>query len=151
MDYILVENNTVKGHPTSLPKNWKDVSNFYLLDQRKLRQYGWFPVRVVTSSKSENDVVTGQRFEITETEVIQYEEIRQKTQSELQDEINSKWDNIRQERDTLLAETDWTQLADVVLKNLDEWRKYRQELREITLQPDPNQIMWPIKPETLIR
>lgn len=146
MDYILVQNNSIVGYPRPLPQNWMDVSNFHVLEEERIRQYGWFPVRVVTANKSETDVVTGQRFEITENEVIQYEEIRQKTQSELQDEIDGKWDNIKQERDKLLTETDWTQLADVVLKNLDEWRKYRQELRDITSQPDPNQIIWPTKP-----
>ena len=95
MDYILIENNTVKGYPTTLPQNWKDVSNFYLLDQEKLRQYGWFPVRVVPANKSENDVVTGQRFEIGTTEVVQYEEIRQKTNEEIQTETNIRWENIR--------------------------------------------------------
>lgn len=149
MDYILVENNTIKGYPTTLPKNWKDVSNFYLLDQQKLRQYGWFPVRVVPANKSENDVVTGQRFEIGQTEVVQYEEVRQKTQQELQEELNIEWESVRGERDKLLLECDWTQLPDVSLANINEWRTYRQALRDITTQSNPQQITWPIKPDTI--
>lgn len=146
MDYILIENNTVKGYPTTLPQNWKDVSNFYLLDQEKLRQYGWFPVRVVPANKSENDVVTGQRFEIGTTEVVQYEEIRQKTNEEIQTETNIRWENIRVQRDRLLLECDWTQLADVNLTNINEWKTYRQALRDITTQSDPKNVVWPTKP-----
>ena len=146
MDYILIENNTVKGYPTTLPQNWKDVSNFYLLDQEKLRQYGWFPVRVVPANKSENDVVTGQRFEIGTTEVVQYEEIRQKTNEEIQTETNIRRENIRVQRDRLLLECDWTQLADVNLTNINEWKTYRQALRDITTQSDPKNVVWPTKP-----
>lgn len=150
MDYILVENNSiVGGYPRELPKNWKDVSNFYLLDNTRLRQYGWFPVRVVPANKSENDVVTGQRFEIGTTEVVQYEEIRQKTQQELQEELNIEWENVRGERDKRLLECDWTQLPDVNLSNINDWKTYRQALRDITTQSNPKQITWPIKPDVI--
>lgn len=146
MDYILVQNNNIVGYPRPLPENWEDVSNFYVLDEERLRQYGWFPVRFVAANKSENDVVTGQRFEIEETEVVQYEEIRQKTQSELQEELNREWDNIRTQRNRLLEESDWTQLPDVILPNEGAWRNYRQDLRNITLQSNPKNIIWPTKP-----
>lgn len=149
MDYIEVENGEIKGYPRPLPQNWADVSNFYLLENERLRQYGWYPVRFVPSEKTNNDIVTGQSFVIEGTEVVQYEQIRPKTQDEINQEINQLWENIRNERNQLLLECDWTQLSDSPLtaEKKTEWFTYRQELRDITSQSDPNNIIWPTKPE----
>ena len=86
MDYIQVENGEVKGYPQPLPQNWADVSNFYLLEDERVRQYGWYPLRFVPAEKTENDVVTGQSFVIEGNEVVQYEQIRPKTQTEIENE-----------------------------------------------------------------
>lgn len=40
-------------------------------------------------------------------------------------------------------ETDWTQLPDVPESDQVSWREYRQQLRDITLQPDPFSLVWP--------
>jgi hypothetical protein len=60
---------------------------------------------------------------------------------------DSQWVLVKNQRDALLGESDWTQLADVVLTNKDQWTIYRQELRNITTQSDPFNIIWPSKPE----
>ena len=55
--------------------------------------------------------------------------------------------SIRQQRDLLIAQSDWTQLDDSPLKGNLEWLNYRQELRAITLQPDfPELVIWPTSP-----
>jgi hypothetical protein len=148
VDYILVENGEVKGYPQPLPRNWADVSNFYLLEDEQVRSYGWYPVRFVPAEKTDNDVVTGQSFVIEGNEVVQYEQIRSKTESEITEETNQKWENIRNERNRLLIESDWTQLPDSPLSSekKTEWSVYRQELRDVTSQLDPNNIIWPTKP-----
>ena len=57
-----------------------------------------------------------------------------------QEEINAKADelyalmplqDLREKRNQLLAETDWTQIGDVVLANKEEWKTYRQALRDL--------------------
>lgn len=151
MDYIQVENGEVKGYPRTLPQNWADVSNFYLLDNERLRSYGWFPVRVVSATKTDNDIVTGQSFVIEGNEVVQYEQVRTKTESEINEENTQMWESIRIERQQLLLESDWTQLSDVNLTNEQklQWQTYRQELRDITNQPDPKNISWPTKPDDI--
>jgi len=45
-----------------------------------------------------------------------------------------------------LKECDWTQLSDIPQTTKDLWSVYRQELREITNQPNPFNIEWPVKP-----
>ena len=54
---------------------------------------------------------------------------------------------IRQKRNTLLAESDWVMLSDVVLSNIDEWRAYRQALRDLPQTiTDYNNVTYPQKP-----
>lgn len=56
--------------------------------------------------------------------------------------------NIRNKRNKLLKETDWLFLSDVEILNSEEWKKYRQDLRDVPQQDSfPNKIIWPIKPK----
>jgi hypothetical protein len=57
-----------------------------------------------------------------------------------------QWKSIRTERNTRLADSDWTQLSDAPVDAAD-WATYRQELRDITGQEDPFNITWPTRPE----
>ena len=57
-----------------------------------------------------------------------------------------QWAVVREERDRRIAETDWTQLADVSLDDPDAWATYRQALRDVTLQSDPYNIVFPDSP-----
>jgi len=69
-------------------------------------------------------------------------EVAELTEEELQSRIDSQWQVVRTQRNQLLKDSDWTQLADTpVDKTL--WATYRQELRDITAQPDPFNITWP--------
>lgn len=61
------------------------------------------------------------------------------------EDIAREWDGIRQERNRLLAECDWTQISDATADK-DAWAVYRQALRDITTQTDPINIVWPEKP-----
>lgn len=55
------------------------------------------------------------------------------------------WVDIRTKRNLLIVESDWMANSDVTMS--DEWRTYRQSLRDITTQSDPSNITWPTKPE----
>jgi hypothetical protein len=65
---------------------------------------------------------------------------------ELDERISDKWIEVRDERNRLLSECDWTQLSDAPVTDLQAWRDYRQDLRDVTLQENPFQIIWPDKP-----
>lgn len=58
----------------------------------------------------------------------------------------TEWPLVRAKRDRLIAATDWTQLPDVPLATKEMWANYRQSLRDVTLQPDPFNIVWPVAP-----
>jgi len=55
-------------------------------------------------------------------------------------------ENIRAERNRLLAETDWMALSDNTMTQA--WADYRQALRDLTAQEGfPYSVEWPTKPE----
>jgi hypothetical protein len=54
---------------------------------------------------------------------------------------------IRNQRNNLLAQSDWTQLPDVPQATKDLWSTYRQALRDITTQSGfPTDVVWPTQP-----
>jgi len=59
-----------------------------------------------------------------------------------------QWQSVRSTRDQRLSSSDWTQLPDVPLtaEKRAEWATYRQALRDVTSQPDPFNITWPVEP-----
>ena len=62
---------------------------------------------------------------------------------------------LRQERDRKLAETDWRDLPSYPGTDQDEWRTYRQALRDLPSTAEPQldengqltNVTWPTKPE----
>jgi len=58
-----------------------------------------------------------------------------------------RWEQMRRRRDFLLFESDWTQSRDVVLSNDDDWKVYRQALRDLPENIlDITNITWPVSP-----
>ena len=65
---------------------------------------------------------------------------------------------VREIRDRLLTESDWTQSRDVVLLNDITWKRYRQDLRDLPASAsftpkldsngnlDMSSVTWPLKP-----
>ena len=56
-------------------------------------------------------------------------------------------EELRNHRNILLMESDWTQNRDVVLSNDEEWKTYRQALRDITkTYKNQMEVVWPTPP-----
>ena len=148
MKYAYVEDGVVKESNRVLPINWKNVSNFNLLDEATLKSYGWFPYSFEPATIPQNCIGNGSSFEITDDEVIEIQLYREKSQSEIDSEINSLWVSVRQRRNIELTECDWTQIPDSPLSDevKEQWKIYRQQLRDITLQNNPRNIDWPTPP-----
>ena len=100
-------------------------------------------------------------------EVIEWNDTEQTQPTE--DEINAKLSELqnaepykllREERNKLIAETDWTQLKDISLDSIREknWKEYRQALRDLPNGSTPklnsygdldmSSVTWPDKPST---
>ena len=56
------------------------------------------------------------------------------------------WEQIRQHRNKLLIECDWTQGADVPSNIKDPWATYRTALRDITTAATTADVVWPTPP-----
>ena len=64
------------------------------------------------------------------------------TAEELQGRIDTQWQVVRSQRNQMLKDSDWTQLADSPVDK-KAWATYRQALRDLTKQADPFKITWP--------
>ena len=57
------------------------------------------------------------------------------------------WEQIRAQRDALLAASDWVGLTDVNVQNKQAWLDYRTALRNIpSTFKSPSEVIWPAKP-----
>lgn len=80
--------------------------------------------------------------------------VRDKTEQELEVELNRKWQEIRDQRDHILSLLDWRftryqsqiRLGITPTDDIEDLDTYAQELRDITLQSDPYNIVWPNSP-----
>lgn len=61
-----------------------------------------------------------------------------------------KWETLRDKRDQLLLESDWTQLLDAPIDAATQarWATYRQTLRDLPqTYPTPDDVVWPTPPK----
>jgi len=62
-------------------------------------------------------------------------------------DLTKNWNNLRKERQALLADSDWRLLEDSGVTNKEEWKTYRQALRDLPANTtDPTNVTWPTKP-----
>jgi hypothetical protein len=86
----------------------------------------------------EYKVVNGQAVAKTDAEKQSYDDTR-----------NAETvDSLRDRRNILLAQSDWTQSPDSPLTNAkkQEWAVYRQQLRDMPSTADPENPTWPSQP-----
>lgn len=71
------------------------------------------------------------------------------TTEQISGSIELKWAEIREHRNSLLSDSDWTQFQDspITGSKLTEWQTYRQSLRDITTNDNPFTLVWPSQPE----
>lgn len=153
MQYIRIENDEIIGIPQTLPLSWNNISNFYVLGEDTLRSYGWYPYENENPILSDNQTIVSWSYVIESHKVVRRATIRSLSEEEIQHRDNiivqKKWEEIRNKRNKLLIESDWTQLSDVSVANKESWKLYRQNLRDITNAPTPDDVVWPIKPSPI--
>lgn len=69
-----------------------------------------------------------------------------KSQEQIDEEWSNKCASVRNARNELLKQSDWTQMPDVTLTESQStaWRTYRQALRDVPSQAGfPNSVEWP--------
>jgi hypothetical protein len=76
--------------------------------------------------------------------------VADKTEEEIDADLNSKAAQARAQRDRLLSDTDWTQVLDAPVDRT-VWAAYRQSLRDVPNQEGfPNNVVWPKNPDEIV-
>lgn len=154
MKYAQIQNDTIIEVHNKLPTSWNNISNLNGLSANELSDLSWsgnighkfYPVieQEIQAVDRHFYTVDGPNYEIDNIEKLVNE-----VYSIVPKSLDQAWATVRQDRNFRLSRSDWTQLADSPLneqqKNLAA--TYRQQLRDITEQSDPFNIVWP---ETII-
>ena len=71
-----------------------------------------------------------------------------KVYSSTQPEVDTSWDDLREQRNARLAASDWKILPGGPYESkIEEWKTYRQQLRDLPANTsDPKKITWPTRP-----
>jgi len=150
--HVLVNNGNVESYPytignlrrdnphTSFPKNPSDelLEDFGMFRVAKVDRPEYDHTKnIAEGTPVQINGVWTQVWDVTDASA---EEIAERTAQQAQ--------NMRAERDRLIAETDWTGLSDTTMSA--EMATYRQALRDITDHanfPYLEEADWPTKPE----
>jgi hypothetical protein len=146
--YLRIINNEIT-YPYSLQQFRVDNKTYTFplnIPTETLNEFGVF--EVVQTQKPNNYTKNISEGTPTLTDGVYYQNWVQTNASDSEKELRLeiKWSEIRELRNQLLSECDWTQLGDVSESIKTSYQSYRQDLRDITNQSDPFSIVWPEKP-----
>ena len=79
--WCLVSDGAVTLGPRALPRSLGNISNFYALPETDLHALGWRKYRLVVTAQP-GQVVVGEAWEITDTEVVETQIVRDLTPEE---------------------------------------------------------------------
>lgn len=110
---------------------------------------GIFDLEPNAGPESDLDMVVTHKLYLDSENIARYEWTKtRKTGAELDAALQEKWVLVRFTRNKLLTDTDYTQLQDSPFSQEERvaWAAYRSQLRDITSQQDPFNIVWPTNP-----
>ena len=158
--YALVENGSIKEVRQSLPKNWNNISNFFVFadDLNELKTHGWYLIQKQEYNyNSETHRLTPAKYILRDDNVLEVREIIEKEKEEIENTEKNDytfpilWQQIKERRDRLMKDFEWRytryyrQLRneEELSDNLEDMDRYMKELSDITKQEDPSNIQWP--------
>ena len=149
MKYLRIKTESIE-YPYSLENLRKDEYNISFpsdLTNEILVEYNVYNVVYTPKPNDYTKTITeGVPTLIGETYYQNWESV-DASETEIENRIQQKWAEVREHRTELLKECDWTVLPDSpVGDRLNDWILYRQELRNITNQHNPFNIIWPTQP-----
>lgn len=150
--YVLAPNQIAEKFPYSIGDLRKDNSQISFPANPNNEVLAFYNVFPVVSTGVQYDATT----QVAEQNGCAYDTdkqrwqtawtVRDMTEAEVAQQLESKSAAIRQQRDALLVGSDWTQVLDAPV-NQALWSVYRQALRDITTQAGfPWTIEWPTEP-----
>lgn len=152
--HVKTTNGNVDTYPYNVGKLRRDNPNTSFpkrIPDEMLAEWGVYPVtvedqpsyteRTQTVSQEATPTGSGSSWTVGWT-------VTDKTQEEVQEYDDNVAASNRSQRDSLLSDSDWTQVADAPV-DATAWATYRQALRDITSHanwPDLSESDWPVKP-----
>lgn len=137
-EWVYIENNEILEYHDKLPNNWRNISGLNLSANNTewLKSLGWFPIQKTAEVLGQH--VSHYDYQILDDYVIEtpvYQIFSDEEKIEMaRHEFNVFLSQVRQHRNHLLLESDYTQLADVMLLQTEiekkSWKLYRQALRD---------------------
>lgn len=159
-NWVYIEKGEIVEYHDLLPKNWRHVSglNMSSNDLNFLKSLGWYKVIKNHESYDNNTYkLLGYNYTIEEDCVLETSNLQLITQEEKDQALQYNKDiflsSLRQQRNLLLASSDWTQVKDVIDNHSEQWnnswKEYRQKLRDLPLlfTDSIGEINWPIPPQ----
>jgi len=154
--YAKIDNDNIVRYPyttSQLRNSNKNVSFPFELSNDLLAEFN--VVRVIVTGQPDYDAMT--ETVVEGTPVYSSERNRWEQQwsvvslsaEDIAQKLASQTSTVRKQRNELLKSTDWTQVDDSPLSNIQkaEWAIYRQALRDVTTQTNfPWSVIWPTEP-----
>lgn len=149
--YAKIENNAVVAYPYSIERLRAEHPNQTFPETKEvLESMGCF--NVVSTGQpdydyTQNCVELTPEYNAIEQQWEQRWSLIAASQQEISDRTAAEAAEVRQQRNELLADCDWTQLADAPGNSL-QWANYRQALRDVPQQTGfPWSVVWPNPPQ----
>lgn len=159
--FAYVENGNINSVYDELPINWKNISNFHLLEAADRKQYGWYNITKPPFLYDPMTNILGQElYNLVGDEVVMTYELlpappvpSTPSPEEIeQQKISEHWNIIRKMRDEAMASFDWRysryyrqeRLGQPTTDKIKDMDDYMDALANITLQENPFNISWPI-------
>ena len=146
MSYVLVQNDEILEYPlyegdiklrfpnSSFPIPFTPPENYFFVEETPSPEYD-YTKNIVEGTPEKIDGKWYRTWKYVDA-----------SPEEIQKRIEYKALEVRNQRNKLLLECDWTQLPDSPVDS-NVWKEYRQLLRDITAQEEfPWQVNWPEKP-----
>jgi hypothetical protein len=146
--YLRIVNNTTT-YPYTIKELRDSLPNVSLpanLSNEQLVEWDMYEVQFLAAPNDYTKNITEGTPVLTDGVYYQNWIQTDASQSEIDYRLETQWFIIRETRNELLTECDWTQLSDIPTEIKDLWSNYRQDLRDITNQSNPFNIIWPVKP-----
>jgi hypothetical protein len=146
--YLRIINNEIQ-YPYSIENLKMDNKNVTFpseLTENDLLSWDMYEVRQTPKPNNYTKIVSEETPMLIEGVYYQNWVITDASQELINVRLEEKWVEVRDIRNQLLLECDWTQLSDIPTEIKSVWTEYRQNLRDISNQIDPFNIVWPIKP-----
>ena len=136
--YALIENGAIKRINVELPTSIGNTS--IPKGATGLEAYGLYPIVGDEPSHTDRERIAGPQYVFDGAQVNRVYSVEAIPDEE-------KAGQVRAERNTKLAATDWTQVADAPVDK-EAWATYRQALRDVPQQAGfPWAVEWPAQPE----